>query len=150
MKITPINFTKYLEPELVQYWEGHRFAKGKKIQIQRTHNLRLSQTLLNAVAKSRDGDSVLLSSIQLVQIPQQEANPAINGLIHLPHLDKPTQLLMVFKTESDPERWSQKIVEKLRVLMISAPDASDPKPPPVSETTTPGKAEEDSEDTEIK
>ena len=122
MKITPINFTTFLEPELLQYWEDHRFAKGKKVSIQRTHNLKMVQTVVNAVARSKQGESRLLASVQLVQIPQQEQNPALNVLIHLPHLERPEQLLMVFKSESDCYKWSQKIIEKLRMLMISAPD----------------------------
>jgi len=75
---------------------------------------------MNAIAVDQNQQMTLLSSIQLIQIPQQENHPALNALLHLPHLEKPFQLLMVFKKENDTEKWAQRIIEKLRILMLSA------------------------------
>ena len=127
MKITPINFTTFLQPELSAYWEEHRFASGKKVEIRRTHNLSLVESTMNAVAVDREGQAKLLSSIQLVQIPQQENHPALKALIHLPHQSQPKQLLMVFKQDSDTQKWANHIVEKLQVLMLGATDPDEEK-----------------------
>jgi hypothetical protein len=124
VKTTPINFSPIVESHLRRYWSEHRLAKGKKVDIQRTHNLLLRQTTLNAFSKPREGNPALLCSIQLIEIPQQEINPAINALIYLPHLNRPTQLLMVFKTDSDVDGWCTKLIEKLSLLMLGAPDDS--------------------------
>ncbi len=128
MKITPINFSTYLEPELISFWKEHRFSEGKKVEVQRTHSLKHRQTTLNAVATDKNGTSSLLSSVQLIEIPQQENNPALNGMIHLSHMNQPTQLLMVFKSDSDADRWAKAIVNKIRMLMVGAPDEAEGAP----------------------
>lgn len=124
MKISPINFTTYIESPLIRYWKDHSLCKGQRVEIQRTHNLGLAQTVLNAIATDEQGTSTLLGSIQLIQIPQQEHNPALNGLIHLPHLDRPTQMLMVFKSPKDPEKWSERLIATIEKLMATAPEPS--------------------------
>ncbi|MEQ9823068.1 MAG: hypothetical protein ABQ298_01650 [Puniceicoccaceae bacterium] len=134
MKTTPINFTTFLEPHLIRFWKGHASCDGKHIEVQRTHNLNLSQTTLNAIAREPAGTATLLGSIQLVQIPQQEKNPAINALIHLPHLDQPTPLLMVFKSAGDNEKWAERLVKRLENLMASAPKPAEPEPTSTSES----------------
>lgn len=126
VKTTPINFTTFLEPHLIRFWKGHASCDGKHIDVQRTHNLNLAQTTLNAIAREPAGAATLLGSIQLVQIPQQEKNPAINAQIHLPHLDQPTQLLMVFKSAGDNEKWAERLVKRVENLMTSAPVPESP------------------------
>lgn len=123
MKITPINFTTYLEPPLLRFWKDQPNCQGKKVELQRSHNLNLAQTSLNMVAKETNGASSLLGSIQLVQIPQQEHNPALNALIHLPHIDHPTQLLMVFKAPEDTTKWAERLVQRIESLMATASEA---------------------------
>lgn len=107
---------------------------------------------MNAIAVDQNQQNTLLSSIQLIQIPQQESHPALNALIHLPHLEKPFQLLMVFKKENDTEKWARRIVEKLQILMLSAEqpeeekeEATEEAKQEVDETEDPAEIEADEE-----
>ena len=114
MKITPINFTAYLEPALKSYWKERSDSVGK-VEIRRSHDLRLNQTVINSITVDDSEQVEVLCSIQLADIPQKENYPAIKTNIHLPHLQRAQQYLMVFKTEADPQLWTNKIISFLRL-----------------------------------
>lgn len=117
MKVTPINFSVLLEPKLIQFWEEKPESKNVSIQIKRSHNFRLRHTELTCVAVDQQENTTILGQILLVEIPQQEQNASLNCMIHLPDVQTPSQLLMVFKTEEDSAQWVRRIITRIRNLM---------------------------------
>ena len=117
MKITPINFAGLLEPELIQFWEEKPESKDASIQIRRSHNFRLKHTELTCVLVDKEEKMTVLGQLILIDIPQQESHASLNCMIHLPGVQTPTQMLMVFKKEDDNAMWVRKIVSKIRSLL---------------------------------
>jgi hypothetical protein len=114
VKITPINFSNLIEPHIEEYWGPRKDTSNGKIQIERSHNLRLVQTTVNVFYAPNSGDAELLMSVQLVDIPQQEEYSAVNATIHVPGLDSGKQVLMIFKKELDVEIWCKKLVDETK------------------------------------
>lgn len=117
MKTTPINFSGLLEPELIQFWEEKPEAKDASIQIRRSHNFRLKHTELTCILVDKEEKTTVLAQLLLIEIPQQEHHTSLNCMIHLPQVQTPTQMLMVFKKEEDSAMWVRKIIGKIRDLL---------------------------------
>jgi len=122
VKITPVNFASYFEPELIKFWEGLHPDTSGKLRVQRNHNFKLLQTSVSLIDLAGDSETTELM-VELVEIPQQEDFPALSCSIHMKDVQKVSQLLMVFKQDGDTSKWSQRIFDEVQEKL----EKSDPE-----------------------
>jgi hypothetical protein len=125
VKITPINYTAQLEPELIKFWRQRERVSSSGIEVQRSHNLKLQRTAISFFKALANEESTLLCHLEVSNIPQQQNNAALNCLIHMPGIELPQQLLMVFKLGSESSMWNTKIIERIESMLSSLSDAQD-------------------------